>query len=73
MYYLGMDINLMRNAIFLNQPNYTLKILKQFGFNDAYEVSTPMEPGMITNKFVNDKELKDKPYREAIGSLLYLP
>ena len=72
LYYLGMDIKLMRNGIFLSQFKYTKKIIKQFGFADAYEVSTPMEPGMITNKLVNDKELKNKPYREAIGSLLYL-
>lgn len=27
---------------------------------------------MITNKLVNDKDLKNKSYREAVGSLLYL-
>ena len=72
LYYLGMDIKLMRNGIFLSQSKYTKKIIIQIGFADAYEVSRPMEPGMITNKLVNDKELKNKPYREAIGSLLYL-
>ena len=72
LYYLGMDIKLMRNVIFLSQSKYTKKIIIQIGFADAYEVSRPMEPGMITNKLVNDKELKNKPYREAIGSLLYL-
>ena len=72
LYYLGMHIKLMRNGIFLSQSKYTKKIIKQIGFADAYEVSILMEPGMITNKLVNDKELKNKPYREAIGSLLYL-
>lgn len=37
--------------------------------------STPMEPGMKTDKenLVNDEPLEESvPYREAIGSLLYL-
>ena len=59
LYYLGMDIKQIRNGIFLSQSKYTKEIIKQFGFADAYEVSTLMETGMITNKLVNDKELKN--------------
>lgn len=72
LYYLGMEIKQIKNGIFLSQPKYTKKILKQYGFDDANEVYTPMEPGMITEKLVNDKKLVDKPYREAVGSLSYL-
>lgn len=72
LHYLGMDINIRENGCFVNQPKYTKKIINKFGYEDAYEVSTPMEPGMLTNKHENDKELKNKPYREIVGSLLYL-
>ena len=72
LYYLGMEICLMRNGIFVNQLSYTRRILDKFGFAEAYPVATRMKPGMITEKHTNDKELKGKMYREAIGSLLYL-
>lgn len=45
LYYLGMEINLTKNGIFVSQSEYTKKILEKFGFADAYLVSTPMEPG----------------------------
>lgn len=72
LYYLGMEIELMEKRISITQQRYTRKILTKFGFECAYPVSTPMEPGMQTEQKMNDKILKDKPYREAIGSLLYL-
>lgn len=67
-----MNIEIKRTGIFINQPEYTKKILEKFGFDDAYDASTPMEPGMLTNKLFNDKDLINKPYREAVGTLLYL-
>jgi len=72
LHYLGMGIEIKNNGIFISQPDYTKTILKKFGFEDAYDASTPMEPGMLTNKLMNDKDLTNKPYREAVGSLLYL-
>ena len=70
--YLGMDLNFINNGILVSQTKYSENILNKFGFSDAYEVSTPMEPGMMTDRHVNDKDLTDKPFREAVGSLLYL-
>ena len=66
LYYLGVDIKLMRNCIFSSQSKYTKMIIEEFGFAFAYEVFTPMEPGMITNMLVNDKELKNEPYRQSL-------
>lgn len=73
--YLSMQIQDSANGIFVNQPKYTEKILQRFKFNFANAASTPMERGMITDEenLVNDRPLeKSTPYREAIGSLLYL-
>lgn len=73
--YLGMQIYNGQNGIFVNQSKYTEKILKRFQFDLSNSVSTPMERGMVTEeeKRANDKPLgKSEPYREAIGSLLYL-
>lgn len=63
------------NGIFVNQPKYVEKILKKFKFDAFNSTSTPMGRGMVTNEnnFVNNKPLiESEPYREAIGSLLYL-
>ena len=67
-----MDINFLENGIFINQSDYTKKILQKFGFSQAYEASTPMDPGIITERLIDDQELKEVPVREIVGSLLYL-
>lgn len=73
--YLGMNIKIKSTGIFINQPEYTRKILENYEFDKLNAKSTPMEPGMSTydENFVNNEPLEGtKPYREAIGSLLYL-
>lgn len=35
------------NGIFVNQPQYTAKILKRFDFDFVNPVSTPMEGGNV--------------------------
>lgn len=73
--YLGMKIEKLENEIVVTQPNYTKKILERFNSNLSNPTAIPMEKGMYTNQenFCNDKKLdKAVPFREAIGSLLYL-
>ena len=73
--YLGMNIKCNSNEIFVNQSRYTQKILERFKFDNLNPVSTPIEHGMVTNEenFINDELLEEcEPYREAVGSLLYL-
>lgn len=73
--YLGMEIKIEPHGIFVSQSNYTEKILKCFKLDTSNSVSTPMERGMVTDEenHINDQTLqKSEPYREAIGSLLYL-
>lgn len=73
--YLSMEIKIDSKGIFVNQSRYTEKILRKFKFDELNSTTTPMERGMMTEEenFVNDKPLdKSEPYREAIGSLLYL-
>lgn len=73
--YLGMQVVIQENGIFIHQSKYVDKILERFKLYDSNVAYTPYEPGMLTdpNSFLNDKPLaSSKTYREAIGSLLYL-
>ncbi|XP_076298344.1 uncharacterized protein LOC143217692 [Lasioglossum baleicum] len=75
MSYLGMQIKNGPRGIFVSQPQYTKKIVERFKFDASNPSSTPMERGMVTDEenYINDRPLeKAEPYREAIGSLLYL-
>lgn len=71
--YLSIQIQEIEDGNFVNQPNYIKKILRRFNFKSVNLVSTPMDPGMKTDKnnFSNDKPLIEYPNREAFGSLLY--
>lgn len=72
-YYLGMEVcQVNDNTIFLNQFGYTTKILERFNMHECKMVSTPIEETTIKGNFVNAKEVVGVPYREAIGSLMYL-
>lgn len=76
---LGMRIDRDQSdgSITLDQSNYIKNMLKRFGMEDCKEVSTPMTPGQIFTKDMSPKTedekqaMKNIPYREAIGSLLY--
>lgn len=45
-----MNIKVKVNGIFVNQFQYTEKILKRFEFKNSNSVSIPMERGMITDE-----------------------
>lgn len=71
--FLGIEIKRDRTArtMTLTQEEYINKILTKFGFNDSKQTQTPM----VTKKnsdHESEQKTKAIPYREAIGSLLYL-
>src|SRR5690242_6643826 len=53
-------------------------MLKRFNMEDCYSVSTPMDPGSGTQltKYIpnatDDKAMKNVPYMNAVGALMYL-
>lgn len=71
-YFLGFEICRMPGGeIHLNQAGYVRKVLNNFGFESSNVVSTPMDSNTI---LMDVEQLKDLnfPYRQAVGSLIYL-
>lgn len=68
-YFLGFEIaQVADGSIHLCQGAYIEKVVERFNMKDASPVSTPMENRVECD----DGESVDFPYREAIGSLIYL-
>jgi hypothetical protein len=79
-YFLGvvMTRNRLKRRISLSQKHYSLQILKRFNMQDCKAVGTPMEPGQ---KLIKSQEPQTReellemaviPYRNAVGSLIYV-
>ena len=67
--FLGMEINRTENKLKLTQENYTDKVLNKYGMEESKPVSTPL----VKAEGIDEEEASGKyPYRETIGSLLYL-
>lgn len=68
--FLGLEIEKEKEGIRLNQQKYSEKILEVYGMSNAKKVDTPI----LANTETNDKGNRTKyfPFREAVGSLLYL-
>ena len=69
---LGIEINRNRASrqLFISQSEYTSTILARFRMEKSRDVATPMEkPGSTLE---SSPAAKDIPYRQAIGSLMYL-
>ena len=73
--FVGLSIHRDRLAktLFLSQPAYIKKILKRFNMLDCRPRSLPAEPGHHLQRSTEKNESKETmPYREAVGSLMYL-
>ena len=69
--FLGFQIKQKDGSLFLHQTQYTLKILKRFNMIDCSRVLIPMDDASSFS--TNNTDTPEKfPYRELIGSLLYL-
>nr|XP_034172331.1 uncharacterized mitochondrial protein AtMg00810-like [Osmia lignaria] len=67
--FLGLEIKRMKKGIKISQRQYSTKILETYGMTDAKPADTPMLPNTTTEE---KGARRDFPYREAVGSLLYL-
>lgn len=75
---ISVERNEPTGKIKLNQKRYIIDILQKFKMENCKPISTPLEPNQKLTKELqlnleNRKEdMKHKPYRELIGSLIYL-
>ncbi|GBM04437.1 Retrovirus-related Pol polyprotein from transposon TNT 1-94 [Araneus ventricosus] len=71
-YFLGMQIECLEYGdMFVHQEGYCRKILKHFEMSECNSVSTPVEKSIITT-YHSEFLPATVPYREAIGSLMFL-
>ena len=65
-------------AISLSQTAYLQRVLERFGMTDCNPKSTPLPPGISLSEDDSPKTdedyhfMKDKPYREALGSCMWV-
>lgn len=69
--FLGIEIEKLEDGITLKQSSYAEEILRRYRMTDAKSVKTPIE---TTSDIKSETENKNSafPFREVIGSLLYL-
>lgn len=72
--FVGMQIRKCRlsGSIFIHQAAYIDRVVKRFNLEDAKPSTIPADPHVYLTKCTNDKEENDFPYREAVGSLMFL-
>ena len=77
---LGMEVTRCADegTLTLTQRKYIIDILTRFKMLECRPTSTPMEPGIVLSRRMSPKGVKEKqeaarfPYKELVGSLLYL-
>lgn len=68
---LSIEYNQKNRSMKISQSTFATRILEKFGMDQCNPVATPMEAGLKLER--GDPEEKfDCPYRELIGSLMYL-
>ena len=58
--------------LFISQSEYTKEILGRFGMSDSKHVATPMDRSYSGLVQQESAPANDEPYRQVIGSLMYL-
>ena len=74
-FFLGIQIERGEDgSVFIHQGKYVEAILERFKMNNAAPVTTPMDRGALTGHSSESPENDESkyPYREVVGSLIYL-
>ena len=67
-HYLGMDMDMGPDGIFLNQSTYTDELANSFEMEATHTYKTPLDSGLvIDNK--PDKHVNKTEYQRGVGSL----
>jgi len=70
-YYLGIEIKLRKDGIFVNQKKFTREILEKFKMEDCTKVNTPVECGVKMSKNDEWEKLNSTTFKSLVGSLRY--
>ena len=74
--FLGIEIKTLKdNTIVLSQKHYAKRIVDRFNLTEANPVKIPVDASQnlsMFNKDENERKTIQMPYREAVGSLLFL-
>lgn len=70
--FLGLEIEQRPDgSIFIHQSAYARRVLKRFNMDGCNPVMTPSDPNQVLHNF-SESEPSGYPYREAVGSIMYL-
>lgn len=69
---LNIKYDVKKGIMKIDQSKYAKKIVKRFGMETSNPVKTPIEPNLKLEKNDDDNLVTQKPYREVIGSIMYL-
>lgn len=70
--FLGLEIEQKSDgSIFVHQTNYAKRVLEKFNMENCNSVATPSDSNKVLHDFADSEPCK-YPYREAVGSLMYL-
>lgn len=71
-FFIGLQIQQMKDAIFITQSKYVKEVLKTFGMEDSKPVGTPMVTDCKLSKEDESVVVNEKDYRSMIGKLHYV-
>lgn len=70
--FIGLQVQQLKDGIYINQSKYVREILKTFGLEDSKLVGTPMVTSYKLSKEDDYKEVDETLYRYMIGKLQYM-
>jgi hypothetical protein len=71
-YFLGLQVNQLKEGTFNSQTKYTQDLLKRFGMKDVKPAKTPMGTDGHLDLNKGGTSIDQKAYRSMIGFFLYL-
>ena len=71
-WFLGVDFKYVNDCYIMSQTRYIDAILQRFGMSDCKPASTPIDPGSTLDSENTNEQTTSFPYRQAVGSLVYL-